>query len=241
MSDKAPAENTAAPPVQDSYLAELMTLAEEYNEDRKLLRIATVAAVVFHIVLFMIHFPEMAAKVHAAQKQERKIFVVQQPKFKPPEVRKQVEVLRPRTVRVPIPDPTPDEPEPVRQIEPEETLPDVIPDDAIFGVPDAPPAPVEETGPIRVGGQIKEPRKVHEIKPVYPEIARKARVEGVVILEITVDKQGNVRDVKVLRSLPMGLTESAVEAVKQWKYEPSTLNGRPVEVLITVTVTFRLQ
>jgi len=157
------------------------------------------------------------------------------------EVRKKVEVLKPRTVRVPIPDPTPDEPEPVREIEPEESLPDVVPDDVIFGVPDAPPAPVEDTGPIRVGGQIKEPRKIHEVKPIYPEIARKARMEGVVILEITVDKQGNVRDVKILRSLPMGLTEAAVEAVKQWKYEPSTLNGRPVEVLVTVTVTFRLQ
>lgn len=241
MSEKAPANNGTEPPVHDSYLVELMALAEEYNEDRKLLRIATAVAVVFHIVLFMIHFPEMATKVHAAQKQERKIFVVQQPKFKPPEVRKQVEVLKPRTVRVPIPDPTPDEPEPVREIEPEESLPDVVPDDVIFGVPDAPPAPVEDTGPIRVGGQIKEPRKIHEVKPIYPEIARKARMEGVVILEITVDKQGNVRDVKILRSLPMGLTEAAVEAVKQWKYEPSTLNGRPVEVLVTVTVTFRLQ
>ncbi len=218
-----------------------MTLAEEYNQDKKLLRIAGIVAVVFHVGLFMIHFPDVAAKVQAAQKQERKIFVVQQPKFKPPEVKKQVEVLRPRTVRVAIPDPTPDEPEPVREIEPDEVLPDVIPDDAIFGVPDAPPAPVEDTGPIRVGGQIKEPRKTVEVRPVYPEIARKARVEGIVILEITVDKQGNVKDVKVLRTLPMGLTEAAQEAVRQWKYEPSTLNGRPVEVLITVTVTFRLQ
>ncbi|NWG01083.1 MAG: hypothetical protein HXY19_09090, partial [Thermoanaerobaculaceae bacterium] len=100
MSEKAPANNGTEPPVHDSYLVELMALAEEYNEDRKLLRIATAVAVVFHIVLFMIHFPEMATKVHAAQKQERKIFVVQQPKFKPPEVRKQVEVLKPRTVRV---------------------------------------------------------------------------------------------------------------------------------------------
>lgn len=226
--------------IQDGTLANLVLLSEEYRQDARILKIAGAVAVVFHIVLFLIHFPEMAKTALADQRQKQKIFVVQQPKFKPPEVEKKVEVLKPRVVRVPIPDPTPDEPEPIRELETDDQLPDVIPDDAIFGVPDAPPAPVDE-GPIRVGGQIKEPRKTREIKPVYPEIARKARIEGVVILEITVSKEGNVRDVKVLRGLAMGLTEAAVEAVKQWQYEPSTLNGRPVEVLVTVTVRFNLQ
>lgn len=240
MSDKAPAKpNQPEPQVQDGTLAELVTLAQEYDQDRKVLRWAFTIAAIFHVIIFMIRFPSFVNAAKDSQKQQRKIFVVQQPKFKPPE-QKQVEVIKPRTVKVPIPDPTPDEPEPVRQIEPDEELPDVIPDDAIFGVPDAPPEP-EPEGPIRVGGKIKEPRKTREVKPIYPEIARKARIEGVVILEITVDKQGNVKDVKVLRQLPMGLTEAAVTAVKQWKYEPSTLNGRPVEVLVTVTVTFRLQ
>lgn len=239
MSDKAPDKPNQPEAFQDGTLAELVTLAQEYDQDRKVLRWAFTIAAIFHVVIFMIRFPSFVSAERADKKQDRKIFVVQQPKFKPPE-QKQVEVIKPRTVKVPIPDPTPDEPEPVRQIEPDEELPDVIPDEAIFGVPDAPPEP-EPEGPIRVGGKIKEPRKTREVKPVYPEIARKARIEGVVILEITVDKQGNVTDVKVLRQLPMGLTEAAVEAVKQWKYEPSTLNGRPVEVLVTVTVTFRLQ
>jgi len=239
MSDKAPDTSVQPDQVQDGTLAELVTLAQEYDQDRKVLRWAFTIAAIFHVVIFMIRFPSFVSAEKADQKQQRKIFVVQQPKFKPPE-QQRVEVVKPRTVKVPIPDPTPDEPEPVRQIQPEEDLPDVIPDDAIFGVPEAPPEPVDE-GPIRVGGKIKEPRKTREVKPVYPEIARKARIEGVVILEITVDKQGNVTDVKVLRQLPMGLTEAAVEAVKQWKYEPSTLNGRPVDVLVTVTVTFRLQ
>lgn len=226
--------------IQDGTLANLVFLSEEYRRDARILKIAGAVAVIFHIVLFLIHFPEMTKAALADQRQKQKIFVVQQPKFKPPEVEKKVEILKPRVVRVPIPDPTPDEPEPIRELQTDDQLPDLIPDDAIFGVPDAPPAPVDE-GPIRVGGQIKEPRKTREIKPVYPEIARKARIEGVVILEITVSKQGKVRDVKVLRGLAMGLTEAAVEAVKQWEYEPSTLNGRPVEVLVTVTVRFNLQ
>jgi protein TonB len=95
-------------------------------------------------------------------------------------------------------------------------------------------------GPFRLGGQVKEPRRIREVKPIYPEEARKARVEGVVILEIIVDKLGNVRDPQVLRPLPMGLTEAAIDAVRQWKYEPSTLDSRPVEVYMIVTVTFRL-
>jgi TonB family protein len=239
MSEKAPDKASGAEQVQDGTLAELVTLAEEYNEDRTILRYALIIAVAFHIVLFVIHFPEMVGQARAETQKQRKIFVVQQPKFKPPE-QKKVEILKPRTVKVPIPDPTPDEPEPVRQLDTSEEIPQVVPDDAIFGVPEAPPPPVEE-GPIRVGGKIKEPKKLFEIKPIYPEIARKARIEGVVILECTIDKTGNVKDIKVLRGLPMGLTEAAVNAVKQWRYEPSTLNGKPVEVLMTVTVTFRLQ
>ena len=103
MSDKAPKSKGNEPQGQDSYLTELSTLAEEYNQDRKILRYAFIAAAVFHVVLFMINFPQFAGKLEAGQKKQRKIFVVQQPKFKPPEVKKQVEVLKPRTVKVPIP------------------------------------------------------------------------------------------------------------------------------------------
>lgn len=226
--------------LQDGTLANLVLLSEEYRQDARILRIAGAIAVVVHIVLFLIQFPEMARDALADQRQKQKIFVVQQPKFKPPEVQKQVEILKPRVVRVPIPDPNPDDPEPIRELQTDDFLPDVIPDDAIFGVPEAPPAPVDE-GPIRVGGQIKEPKKTKHVLPVYPEIARKARLEGTVILEVIVSKQGKVRDIKVLKGLSMGLTEAAVEAVRQWEYEPSTLNGRPVEVIITVTSRFSLQ
>jgi periplasmic protein TonB len=227
--------------VGDGTLSELLDFAEQYRRDRRLMRIAVAIAAVFHVVLFLVHFPEMAQEVRAGTQRERKIFVVQQPTFRPPEVQQQQQqILRPRQVRVPIPDPTPDEPEPVREIVPEEDVQVAAPDDAIFGVPDAPPAPQE--APIRVGfGQMKEPKKLVDTKPIYPETARLARLQGVVILEIIVDKQGSVRSWKVLRPLSLGLTEAAIEAVKRWKYEPPMYNGRPVEVLITVTMRFSLQ
>jgi protein TonB len=97
-------------------------------------------------------------------------------------------------------------------------------------------APVEA---VRVGGQIKEPKKLKHVAPAYPDIAKQARVQGVVILECTISPQGKVTDVKVLRSIPL-LDQSAMEAVKQWVYTPTLLNGVPVPVIMTVTVNFKL-
>ena len=96
------------------------------------------------------------------------------------------------------------------------------------------------TGPLRVGGDVKAPVTVHRVDPVYSDVARKARTSGVVIVEAIIDKEGNVDQVKVLKGLPMGLSEAAVEAVKQWKFKPGTLNGEPVEVIFNLTVNFSL-
>jgi TonB family protein len=76
---------------------------------------------------------------------------------------------------------------------------------------------------------------------MYPEAARRARIQGVVVLECIIGKDGIVQDVKVLRGLPLGLTESAVDAVNKWRFKPSTLNNKPVEVLYILTVRFNLQ
>ena len=84
-------------------------------------------------------------------------------------------------------------------------------------------------------------RSIHYVQPEYPELARRARLAGVVILEAIIDKEGNVKDLKVLRGLGLGLDEAAVRAVSQWKYTPTFYNGRPVEVILTVTVNFQLQ
>ena len=105
----------------------------------------------------------------------------------------------------------------------------------VGGLPDAPPPPQA----VRVGGQIKEPKKLKHVNPTYPDIAKQARVQGVVILECTISPQGRVTDVKVLRGIPL-LDEAAREAVKQWVYTPTLLNGVPVPVIMTVTVNFKL-
>jgi periplasmic protein TonB len=86
---------------------------------------------------------------------------------------------------------------------------------------------------------IREPRKVVDVAAVYPEIARAARVEGLVILEATIDERGLVTDARVLRSVPL-LDAAALAALKQWRYTPTLLNGTPVRVLMTVTFRFSL-
>ena len=116
------------------------------------------------------------------------------------------------------------------------------------GVPPPPPPPPPTMGgvppppgaPIRVGGNIKPPAKVRDARPIYPEDAMRARVQGVVILETTIDASGLVMDAKVLRSIPM-LDQAAIDAVMQWEFVPTQLNGAPVPVIMTVTVNFTLQ
>jgi TonB family protein len=103
--------------------------------------------------------------------------------------------------------------------------------------PPEPPAPPQ---PMRVGGEVREPRRLKAVKPTYPAIARQARVQGIVILECTISAQGRVADVRVLRSIPL-LDQAAIDAVKQWEYEPTLLNGVPVPVIMTVTVNFTLK
>ena len=93
------------------------------------------------------------------------------------------------------------------------------------------------TRPVRVGGDIRAPRKLHHVAPIYPPIAAQARVSGTVILDATISPSGEVVDVRILRSVPL-LDAAAVTAVRQWRYDPPRLNGTPVAVLLTVTVHF---
>jgi protein TonB len=111
----------------------------------------------------------------------------------------------------------------------------------VGGLPEAPPPPPPPPqAPVRVGGQIKPPNKIKDARPVYPPIAQSARVSGVVIIEATIGTDGRVKDAKVLRSIPL-LDQAALDAVKQWQYSPTLLNGVPVSVIMTVTVNFTLQ
>jgi TonB family protein len=93
---------------------------------------------------------------------------------------------------------------------------------------------------VRAVGEVKPPKLVKSVDPVYPEAARKAGIEGVVILEAKADEQGRVGGVRVLRSVP-ALDQAAVDAVKQWVYEPMLIDGKPRKVVFTVTVRFALK
>jgi len=80
---------------------------------------------------------------------------------------------------------------------------------------------------------------VKNVAPIYPDIAKQARVQGVVVLEATIDASGHVDNLRVLRGVPL-LNEAAIAAVKQWVYSPTLLNGTPVPLIMTVTVNFTL-
>jgi TonB family protein len=93
--------------------------------------------------------------------------------------------------------------------------------------------------PIRVGGDVPEPKKVKDVRPVYPAEAQAAKVQGIVILEIVVGTNGSVVRTRVLRSVPL-LDQAAIDAASQWEFTPTLLNNMPVEVVMTVTVNFTL-
>ncbi len=93
--------------------------------------------------------------------------------------------------------------------------------------------------PVRVGGEVAPPRLVHRVEPVYPPNAVTSRIEGIVVVEATVDEQGVVQSVRVLRSIGP-LDQAAIDAVRQWRYSPLRVNDESAQFVITVNVTFRL-
>jgi protein TonB len=109
----------------------------------------------------------------------------------------------------------------------------------VLPAPPPPPAPPVDRGPVRVGGAITAPALVSRVEPEYPHVAVSAHVQGVVILEAVVDREGRVEHVEVLRSIRL-LDAAAIAAVKQWRYSPLLLNGNPERFVLTVTVSFSL-
>lgn len=108
----------------------------------------------------------------------------------------------------------------------------------VGGLPSDAPAPAAPA-PVRVGGMIQAPKLVNRVNPQYPEIARSARTTATLILEATVGPDGRVNDVKVLRGQPL-FDGAALEAVRQWRYQPLLLNGIPVPFIVTITLNFNL-
>jgi protein TonB len=102
-----------------------------------------------------------------------------------------------------------------------------------------PPPPQAPQKPVPVGGVVRRPQKIRDVQPVYPMTAQIARVQGIVIIEATVSADGRVINARVLRSVHL-LDDAALEAVRQWEFTPTLLNGVAVPVVMTVTVQFVL-
>lgn len=197
------------------------------------------------VVAMVIVVPLMATDVLPPPWQPMKVeFVSIKPPSPPPLPKIRPE---PRVVRVEnaIPTEAPD------GFTPERPVPDSVEDtmspggcviegnfdkDVMFA---APPEPPKRLDPVRPGGQIRQPQRIRDTRPVYPQMALAARVEGIVIIEATVGIDGRITNARVLRSVPL-LDQAALEAVRQWEYLPTTLNGVPVPVIMSVTVTFKL-
>ncbi len=244
ITDDQPRRDTTTETTTSNHIdRELQAMAARDAAEGKRLRLALAGAAVFHAVLLIVNFPEMRAEADDRPRQPSEVFVVQQVQFKPPAPRRE-EIPKRKTKKIPIPDPTPDDPEPLEiddLLLTEVELPATDAD--VFGIPDAPPqAQAFGRGDVmQVGGGVTAPEKIHAPQPRYSEDARQGRVQGVVILQAIVDAMGNVSQVQVLKGLPLGLTDSAIETVKSWRYKPATMDGKPVAVYLNLLINFSLQ
>jgi protein TonB len=118
-------------------------------------------------------------------------------------------------------------------------LPPVAPTEVV--PPSLPPPPkIENTRPVAIGGNVQAAKLIHQVKPAYPRMAQLTRVQGVVVMEAIIARDGSVKSLRVVSGHPL-LNQAAVDAVQQWLYSPTMLNGEPVEVSTAITVTFTLQ
>ncbi|MEM7352366.1 MAG: TonB family protein [Acidobacteriota bacterium] len=223
------------PLTDDSFSA----FATEDADDDRVLKSTLWIAVIAHALLLLINFPSLG-EPEAAEPEIKRVYTVKQVRFKPPEIPKEQKPQK-RVKKMPIPDPTPDEIEPLRVNEPQVDidLPEV--DTDFIAIPDAPPAPPMPDGPVFVSGDITRPARVHAPQPQYTEVARRARIQGTVIMRAVIDPHGNVTELELLKGLPMGLSDASIETAKQWKFKPATLRGKPISVYWTLTVHFKLQ
>jgi protein TonB len=154
----------------------------------------------------------------------------------PPESPELRRTARPETTAPAPPPPQPAPPTvapaPIEEVAEEEA-------EAADPPPGAPaPGSGEPGGPVYVAGDITKPEPIDAPRPRYPRAARRAGVQGVVILQLVIEKDGTVRSAEVLRGLPMGVSEQAVEAVRRWRFRPATLDGQPIVVYWNLTLTF---
>jgi protein TonB len=238
------------------------------QKERRSLRAAIVVALVFHLLIFMIRFPEMVARLVVPTVYR---LVNLKPLDQPPrnagggpQLAKQLPaaslstVPRHHPIAVPVPDLTPDQPEPVFQ-DARITLPDIqfdAPDNLHLGEIYGPPGgsdggqdggsgvgrgPGEGPDVCTVAAGITPPEAILKPSPKFTEDAIRNRISGVVLLYGIIRRDGRVDSLRVVRNLGYGLDEEALATVStQWKFKPATRNGQPVDCYINIEVSFTL-
>ena len=216
-------------------------MARDAADCRVLLR-AFGAAAALHAALLAVVLPRWVETT--PEPTAKRAYVIRSVPFhaSPPRAASAPPPQQRRALRIPVPDPTPDDPEPIlRELDtmPELALPELI--DDVFSIPDAPgPMRVDGQVPLEVGGAVLAPVKIHAPVPPYTQEARLAHVEGVVLLRAVIDSRGQIAAVEVLKGLPSGLTESATATVREWRFEPARRAGEPVPVYYLLTISFRV-
>lgn len=210
------------------------------NEDNRPYRVAWACALAVHLLLFVTVFPSSNSNLEAATRDDVVVIKIYVPP-PPPELDPERVTVKRVAKRVPIPDMTPDEPEMImdERIEYVDDLPiEYAGTEYIIGEPLSAPSPMAQMA--RAGVDVQRPALIRRVQPEYPPLAVRARLECTVMLEARIDHAGNVVDTKVVEGCGLGLDDAAVKAVSQWQYSPTLLRGRPVDVLLTVRVAFRL-
>lgn len=227
---------------EPGYQSPFAHILDRMDDDRRNLRRAFLIALAVHVVLLFVHLPSMIQPVEVSPAAKEKAYVIQQVKFRPPQAAPQREVPDKKRRKIPIPDPTPNDPEPIREMRVD--LPEMDYDlplgELNLEIPEGPPGPALGEV-VEVGGNVLKPERVHDPTPLYTEEARQARIQGVVLLQVVIDEEGNVHRPQILKGLPMGLDRSAIDAVLQWKFKPALREGRPVPVYYNLTINFSMQ
>jgi len=221
----------------------MMQIAFQDAEDSEYIKTGLFAALLFTLILIWVPIPKFSIGNFSKKKVEQmaqKRKVLKPPPEKPME---KVQKKKQKAKKKPMPDLTPDEPEPIVEPEPAPEPELDMDDDWEIGIPDAPPDTSDTIARVGQVG-VEPPVFTKKVQPNYPDRAIKVKIQGYVILEAILRKNGSVDDVKVLRGLgkgKFGFEDEAINALKQWQFLPGKVNDRPADVRMTLKIDFVLQ
>lgn len=216
------------------------------EDDARSLRLCFLVAALVHGGLLLLPMPWTGAAA-APEPPPRFVhrLVLSPPPPPAPEPDRPPAEPRAEVTPIPVPEDLVDDPLPDRTSLPPADLDELAELPVMLPSGPPPPRPVEPgrgpEGPVHVLGAVVPPEAVFAPDPRYPEAARRARRPGMVVLQATIDRDGRVTDLEVLRGAPFGMTEAALAAVRRWRFRPATLEDRPVAVYYHLTVRFQVR